>query len=673
MLTANPHPLPTPASPRCVPHTAHSLAVIFPVVFRYAAAVARLVSRDCLVPVDGQGENSVWRPHPVASVMQPRVNIRTIDDDTVRVVYRHRRRRDQLTLDQLLGGAGVRQASGGGREGGYERLEGAAAGGAEAGSGGDGTDGADIVDETIDEVESWRVYYELYEGAVVLNQGRKFLVHSLELARGIAYVAPADVRYYTRSLDKTIIIVLQRFHGGSDAGGAEGEGGMRPEELGRRLRAGKAQPGARGSTVVPVLEVTTGGQGRVPVLPARRADAADTVNDSWQAEGTEAQLGVPLAQAAAVADQTEDTVGGAFRAATGSLPPACAGALAAAAHYGRVRVQLTVSAYVKIWQKTGEIFEEVPLHLPPKDYDTRGCWIDWPAHAWVEWTRKRAAVAGGSGAAPSGGPVQIEAPPPPRMSHPDVPQPLQPASEESAAETGASTAVAVAPALSALAHGVAPPPERPRHGTASAARAPRDVGEYADLDAALHAAAHAVLAVIPLHLTCSASDIGCECGALREHRLRSRRLLFYDKQEGGIGLTQRAAAALPALLRSAREMVASCGCVGGCWMCIHSSKCPEYNICTSKQGALAVLDILLDTPAKGDPDAPSQPPPRGSGGILSGSAHVASKRDGVEVSGQEVELILEEEPSMLGKSVAMFRRFAQAKDLRESARVRAGS
>jgi ATP-dependent helicase YprA (DUF1998 family) len=211
---------------------------------------------------------------------------------------------------------------------------------------------------------------------------------------------------------------------------------------------------------------------------------------------------------------------------------------------------------------------------------------------------------------------------------------------------------------------VAPAPELPRHGTAAAPRTPRDEGEYADLDAALHAASHAVLAVIPLHLTCSASDIGCECGALREHRLRSKRLLFYDKQEGGIGLTQRAAAALPALLRSAREMVASCGCVGGCWMCIHSSKCPEYNACTSKQGALAVLDILLESRAKSEPAAPPQPPPRDSGGIPIKPEPVGSGGEEMEERDQ-TERTFEEEPSMLGKSVAIFRRLAQAKDLRE--------
>jgi ATP-dependent helicase YprA (DUF1998 family) len=547
------------------------------------------------------------------------------------------------------------------------------------------------VEEIIDEVESWRVYYELYEGAVVLNQGRKFLVHSLDLARGVAHVMPADVRYYTRSLDKTSVIVLQRFNKGSAAGGAEGEGGARPEGAEARVREGEAQSRAgKGAGVLPGLPDATDGQGEQSshVLALGKADAEATRNDGGLAEGAEARSGDSGAAAAAAAEPDALTVGGALGGGSISLPAPCAVALAAAAHYGRVRVQLTVSAFVKIWQKTGEIFEEVPLHLPPKNYDTRGCWVDLPSHAWAEWSRKRAAAASASGAALSNGSVEVAPSVPPRLSQPEMPpQQQQPAQTAAKTETPSAvpvspSAVPVLPAPSAPAHGAPPLPEQPRSGTAPTARAPRGEGENADLDAALHAASHAVLAVIPLHLTCSAFDIGCECGALREHRLRTKRLLFYDRQEGGIGLTQRAAAALPLLLRSARELMASCGCAGGCWMCIYSSKCPEYNMCTSKAGALAVLDILLETPVKIDPAAPPQPPPRGSGCTASGPGPsapgpVESEGEGMEAMGRQTELTLEEEPSMLGRSVAIFRRLAQAKDLRESrersARARAGS
>ena len=54
--------------------------------------------------------------------------------------------------------------------------------------------------EEIDQVERWRVHYELYEGAVYLNQGRKFIVKSLDYTNGVAYLEPSTVRY-TRSVD----------------------------------------------------------------------------------------------------------------------------------------------------------------------------------------------------------------------------------------------------------------------------------------------------------------------------------------------------------------------------------------------------------------------------------------------------------------------------------------
>ena len=53
----------------------------------------------------------------------------------------------------------------------------------------------ELVTEVIDEVEQWRTYYELFEGAVYLNQGRKLEVTTLDLARGVVHVAPTTARY----------------------------------------------------------------------------------------------------------------------------------------------------------------------------------------------------------------------------------------------------------------------------------------------------------------------------------------------------------------------------------------------------------------------------------------------------------------------------------------------
>ena len=63
-------------------------------------------------------------------------------------------------------------------------------------------------EEVVDEVEQWRCWYELYEGAIYLNQGRKLEVVSWEVFSGVVRVRPSSARYYTGCLDK-IVTVLQ--------------------------------------------------------------------------------------------------------------------------------------------------------------------------------------------------------------------------------------------------------------------------------------------------------------------------------------------------------------------------------------------------------------------------------------------------------------------------------
>ena len=155
---------------------------------------------------------------------------------------------------------------------------------------------------------------------------------------------------------------------------------------------------------------------------------------------------------------------------------------------GRVQLSLSVSGYVKRWQKTGEIFEEVSLSMPDNVYRTRACWLDLP--------------------------------------------------DSVAAEV-------------------------------------RGLG--LDLDAGLHAAAHAVLAMLPLRLSCESGDMGCECDALRHRTLWPKRLLLFDRGEGGSGVSERAAGKMMAVLEDALKLMIDCPCKDGCYCCVHMSKCPEYN------------------------------------------------------------------------------------------------
>ena len=159
----------------------------------------------------------------------------------------------------------------------------------------------------------------------------------------------------------------------------------------------------------------------------------------------------------------------------------------------------------------------------------------------------------------------------------------------------------------------------------------------AHLEAGLHAAAPALLAVLPLHLSCEPGDVrlrhatrhrptappphrpttapphrrtalqvGCECNALRKGSSRGgrQRLLLFDKCEGGIGIAARLHGQMAPLLRTALEMTTACPCRDGCWCCVHAASCTEYNAATDKRAAVAILELLLRLHPAEEPPGP---------------------------------------------------------------------
>ena len=55
----------------------------------------------------------------------------------------------------------------------------------------------------------------------------------------------------------------------------------------------------------------------------------------------------------------------------------------------------------------------------------------------------------------------------------------------------------------------------------------------------VHAAMHAMLNVVPLHMMCGPGDLGAECDNPYSARFRPDRLLLFDKCPGGIGLAYK--------------------------------------------------------------------------------------------------------------------------------------
>ena len=120
--------------------------------------------------------------------------------------------------------------------------------------------------------------------------------------------------------------------------------------------------------------------------------------------------------------------------------------------------------------------------------------------------------------------------------------------------------------------------------------------------AAIHAAEHAILSLMPNFVISMPGDVRTECKvAIKEFakketsRKRPARLTFYDAKggAGGSGIAAKAFEFIDRLLKQACERVASCHCHEGCVECVCSERCKEQNIVMSKAGAEVILMALL--------------------------------------------------------------------------------
>ena len=68
--------------------------------------------------------------------------------------------------------------------------------------------------EVIGTADEHRAFGTLHPGAVYLHMGEQFLVHELDLTRGVAAVEPADPDYYTQSRDLTDIEIVRELERG---------------------------------------------------------------------------------------------------------------------------------------------------------------------------------------------------------------------------------------------------------------------------------------------------------------------------------------------------------------------------------------------------------------------------------------------------------------------------
>jgi DEAD/DEAH box helicase domain-containing protein len=107
----------------------------------------------------------------------------------------------------------------------------------------------------------------------------------------------------------------------------------------------------------------------------------------------------------------------------------------------------------------------------------------------------------------------------------------------------------------------------------------------------LHAAEHALIALLPLWAMCDRWDIGGL--STNAHPQTGRPTVFvYDGHPGGVGITERGFDQFEGWVRDTAALLHGCPCSDGCPSCVQSPKCGNLNDMLDKAGALTFLDRL---------------------------------------------------------------------------------
>jgi DEAD/DEAH box helicase domain-containing protein len=108
----------------------------------------------------------------------------------------------------------------------------------------------------------------------------------------------------------------------------------------------------------------------------------------------------------------------------------------------------------------------------------------------------------------------------------------------------------------------------------------------------LHAAEHAMIALLPLWAMCDRWDIGGLSTNI--HFQTGRPTVFvYDGHAGGVGITERGFEAFEGWVDDTARMLDGCPCESGCPSCVQSPKCGNLNEPLDKHGALTLLQRML--------------------------------------------------------------------------------
>jgi DEAD/DEAH box helicase domain-containing protein len=115
----------------------------------------------------------------------------------------------------------------------------------------------------------------------------------------------------------------------------------------------------------------------------------------------------------------------------------------------------------------------------------------------------------------------------------------------------------------------------------------------------LHAAEHALIALLPLWAMCDRWDIGGL--STNAHPQTGRPTVFvYDGHAGGVGIAERGFECFEGWVADTARLVLGCPCADGCPSCVQSPKCGNLNDMLDKRAAATLLERMAESaPAKG--------------------------------------------------------------------------
>ena len=114
----------------------------------------------------------------------------------------------------------------------------------------------------------------------------------------------------------------------------------------------------------------------------------------------------------------------------------------------------------------------------------------------------------------------------------------------------------------------------------------------------LHAAEHAMIALLPLWAMCDRWDIGGLSTNIH-FQTNAPTVFIYDGHPGGVGITERGFNAFEGWVEDTARMLEGCPCSDGCPSCVQSPKCGNLNEMLDKAGALVLLRRMVAASTSG--------------------------------------------------------------------------